>query len=121
MTILILEFRLNTILNKIKNIPTNLVYAPFIIHSQNEEINLHDHHYRSYLIIINADKWHGLGKFVIKIKLENMFFKVIHNKEVHIYNPKDKASLLGLKAYIMAAFKEVPRKYHLQYLDEEND
>ena len=50
-----------------------------------------------------------------------MFFKVIHNKEVHIYNSKDKASLLGLKAYIKSAFKALPLKFHLQYLDEEND
>jgi len=47
-----------------------------------------------------------------------MFFKVIQNKEVHIYNPKDKASLLGLKAYIHSAFKSLPLKFQLQYMDE---
>ena len=50
-----------------------------------------------------------------------MFFKVIYGKEVHIYNSKDQASLLSLKAYIKTAFKALPPKFHLQYLDEEND
>ncbi len=50
-----------------------------------------------------------------------MFFKVIHNKEVHIFNPKGPATLLGLKAYIKSAFKAVPQKYHLEYEDIEND
>ena len=50
-----------------------------------------------------------------------MFFKVIHNKEVHIYNPKGPATLVGLKAYIKSAFKAVPQKYHLEYEDIEND
>lgn len=50
-----------------------------------------------------------------------MFFKVIHNKEVHIFNPKGPATLLGLKSYIKSAFKVVPQKYHLEYEDIEND
>jgi hypothetical protein len=50
-----------------------------------------------------------------------MFFKVVHNKEVHIFNPKDKASFVALQAYIKEVFRQLPAKYQLNYVDEEND
>ncbi len=50
-----------------------------------------------------------------------MFFKLIHHKEVHIYNPKEKATLQGLKAYVEIAFKSLPSKFSFCYLDDEND
>ena len=50
-----------------------------------------------------------------------MFFKVIHDKEVHMYNFKGPVTLLGLKAYIKSAFKTLPQKYHLEYEDIELD
>lgn len=50
-----------------------------------------------------------------------MFFKLIFNKEVHIYNPKDKASIKALTAYVHTAFKSLPSKFQFCYLDDEND
>jgi len=50
-----------------------------------------------------------------------MFFKVVQGKEVHIFNPKDKASFAALQAYIRDVFRQLPSKYQLNYVDEEND
>ena len=50
-----------------------------------------------------------------------MFFKVVYNKEVHIYNPKDNCSYILFRNYIKEAFKKLPAKYQLYYIDEEND
>jgi hypothetical protein len=47
-----------------------------------------------------------------------MFFKVVHNKEVHVYNPKDQASYFALQKYIRDVFKQLPSKYQLTYFDE---
>ena len=50
-----------------------------------------------------------------------MFFKVIHNKECHVYNSKGESSYKALQKYIEEVFKQLPSKYHLTYFDDEDE
>jgi hypothetical protein len=50
-----------------------------------------------------------------------MFFKLVHNKEVHVYNSKGQSTFEALHKYIGEVFKQLPAKYYLTYFDEEDE
>lgn len=50
-----------------------------------------------------------------------MFFKVVHNKQVHVYNSKGQPTFDALNKYILEVFKQLPSKYYLTYFDEEDE
>ena len=50
-----------------------------------------------------------------------MFFKIVFNKELHVYNPKNHSSFEAMQKYIREVFKQLPARYYLTYFDEEDE